>query len=115
MKIIDRIKSLAPIIKNMTLDEVADVISAYGEAAMSEFIGLPDKGAGKMTKSLYAYRKKKCMECPLKDGGWCDPGKTRQHVSELDENGDPLSVNGCGCNLWGKQRSFDKKCPAGEW
>jgi len=91
------------------------VLKAYGNHALTEFMGLPETGVGVVTKSLYLKRKKKCLECPLKNNNTCDPTRKRLHVYELDALNNPLEVYGCGCHLASKQKDFSKHCPAGEW
>lgn len=116
MSLLQQIKAYGGIIKNMSLKDVGDVLMAYGQAAISEFNELPDEGEGVMTKAIYLQRKEACAICPLRTKrNSCDPTKKRIHVSEKKENGEPLWVNGCGCNLWAKQKIFTYHCPAGEW
>ncbi len=112
---LDYIKAYANVIKGMTIQEAIGVLKAYGFHTITVFTGLPDKGIGIMTKSLYLKRKKKCLECPLKNGNVCDPTRTRAHVHELDGQGNPLMVHGCSCGLAAKQKDFGMHCPAGEW
>ena len=103
------------VIRNISMADAMRIIGSVGSAAWLEFTGLPDSGAGVMTKDLWLFRNDKCDKCPLKTGNRCDPSQKRDHVYEKDHNGMPKVVYGCGCGLWAKKKDINEHCPAGEW
>ena len=117
LSFIEEMKPYIEKLSSLSMKEIKRIASAYGMAAITELVGLPDEGEGVMTKKLYVERKMICAGCELKTpNNFCDPTKTKAHKTMIDpETGGPLMVKGCSCGLWAKQKSFEDHCPAGEW
>lgn len=103
------------IVSGMTFSDFISIIKAFGEAILFDVNKLPDHSDTEMTKSDYLARLKSCNGCPVRNGVICDPTRHRAHKYNLKEDGSPVMVNGCGCNLLAKQKSPNHSCPAGEW
>jgi hypothetical protein len=117
------LKELAPYVDKLTSLSLSKIISigkSYGIAGIQVLVGLhydDDQGGTVMTQKELIRRREKCDGgCPLQTSqGWCNPGMSRAHVSEKNQDGTPLVVTGCACKLPVKQRDINEHCPAGEW
>ena len=103
------------ILTGMSFTDFLKVVKAFGDSIFFNMKSLPDKSTTHMTKDDYLNRLSACSNCKVRNGSICDPTRTRAHISELDDSGQPKMVNGCGCNLPAKQKSPTHACPAGEW
>lgn len=117
------LKDLAPYVDKLTslsFSKIMSIGKSYGIAGIQVLVGLPyddDQGGTVMTQKELINRREKCDGgCPLQTShGWCNPGMSRAHVSDKNEDGTPKMVTGCACKLPVKQRDITEHCPAGEW
>lgn len=108
-------KAYKDILTKMSFADFLKVIKAFGEGIVFDIKKLPVESDVTMTRSDYLDRLASCSKCKLMVGSKCDPLRSREHVSDKNEDGTPKIVNGCGCHLPSKQKSPIHSCPAGEW
>lgn len=118
MTYFERAREIINIANSMTLGQLAEVVTAYGEAALSDI--MDDRTNEEINTIL--KRKSICKGCGLCTNlSSCDSTKSGMVEKDFFYRAGNQQRNkgdmhtGCGCGLTAKQKTMDAQCPLGKW